>query len=927
MSSKKLFLNLGIIFFLTPITNVFANTSDYEAAFSAYEKNQLDDAYIHLKNSLQQSPNHLPSKVLMGKVLSLSFYYDDAILEFEEALQAGVDPNLVIEYLANSFLMEQEYNQILALSDRGLSNSNRAILYAIQAKAMVALDIEGANAKFNDAIGLVPQNAHIANAYSEFLLNQNKFDEAQTILESTLINAPENTETMRLFARYYKQMENQDQYIEMLERAIRLDAQQPLVLRELVSAYIKLGKLDLAHEVLIAVLSMANDDPMAKLLLSYVVAEQGHGEQAETQLTELVNQLSLIDENQMKSSDTLTFISAMSNYALGNLKTAKQNFNQYLRAQPYNLQASLLLAEIYQAERNYVAAINILEKFEERAKTDIAIAERLCQLYSAIEANHKCTWLVTQLASHYAGEDRYIALKSRAYAARGRIKEARDTIKQIKSETDTIIVEKALLALEANDLTQAEQHTKRLLKQSPDSSDYKNLLASIYVKANKLGMAQVILNEILNVDPQHFSARYNLASLLFQQGQTELSQGILSQLLNERPDQSNLLMLSARIGLQKQDFSLSIEQLSKVLRQDESNNTAQMLMIDAYSLNKQYEEALKIANRLVKENFLNPRYLTRRAELHINAQEFTKAINDIDKLKSIYAENPSGLLSSALLYERSGALNNAISSLNTALELSPDNYYIKREKTRLLIANAKFSEASQLLDGLSKQFSSDPDVMMLRGDLARATGQADKAANYYDKSLSLNQTFAAAMIKRYQLAISGTDPSGFSKRFEILVENTPSDALARNLLADFYLSQGELSQAKSHYLTILKSPKQQNVAMVLNNLAYIYQQDKSFDTAYEYAQKANNIMPNQADILDTLGWSLVLLGKYEEGLAHLRQAFVLNTADPGVRYHIGVALSKLQRHDDAKRELRQLLTNFEYFKQRAEAEALLASIS
>lgn len=132
MSYRSIVIIFSILLY-SPICLSETSSEFYEKAMTSFESSQLDDAYIHLKNSLNKDAQHLPSKILMGKVLALSFYYDDAIVELEEALIAGADPNLVIEYLANSFLLQQRFEDILQISERGLSTRNRALLIAIKA--------------------------------------------------------------------------------------------------------------------------------------------------------------------------------------------------------------------------------------------------------------------------------------------------------------------------------------------------------------------------------------------------------------------------------------------------------------------------------------------------------------------------------------------------------------------------------------------------------------------------------------------------------------------------------------------------------------------------------------------------------------------------------------------------------------------------
>jgi tetratricopeptide (TPR) repeat protein len=112
----------------------------------------------------------------------------------------------------------------------------------------------------------------------------------------------------------------------------------------------------------------------------------------------------------------------------------------------------------------------------------------------------------------------------------------------------------------------------------------------------------------------------------------------------------------------------------------------------------------------------------------------------------------------------------------------------------------------------------------------------------------------------------------------------------------------------------------------MNNLANIYLQEDKINIAYDLANKANALSPNNANILDTLGWALSLQGEYDEALSLLRKSFAMNTATPDVRYHIAYTLAKLGRKADAQTELENLLQLFESFRYKEEASKLLKQL-
>ena len=93
--------------------NSLATTSeDYEKALRAYNVSEYDEAYIHLKNSLQKDPENLAAKILMGRILLINGYLVAAEQEFTEALSMGADINLLAEPLGNTWLFLNKYKDI-----------------------------------------------------------------------------------------------------------------------------------------------------------------------------------------------------------------------------------------------------------------------------------------------------------------------------------------------------------------------------------------------------------------------------------------------------------------------------------------------------------------------------------------------------------------------------------------------------------------------------------------------------------------------------------------------------------------------------------------------------------------------------------------------------------------------------------------------
>ena len=916
---------LAFIFFAA---NVQAQiNSDFEKAKSSFELNHLDEAYIHLKNGLQKDDSHLPSKILMGKILALSFYYDEAILEFEDAIAAGADRNLIIEYYANSLIIKKRFDDLVVLSDKNLSPKNRSFLKAVQAKAFNALgNSEKASSLFKEAITLDASNPNILVSYARYLAQNENSDEAMSYILKALDLDALNTEAIRIRAALYRDKGEFDLYLTTLEQAIEIDNEQPLVLRDLITAYISKSEYEKSKVLLERVLTTAPNDPMAKFLFSWVSINLGDIETANQTLEELVNNLSLIDEDTMQNADGLTYISGMANYAAGNMEAANVELNKYLSKRPNDLNASVLLSEIYVREGNFASAVKLLERFQSLALDDLEFGSKLCDLYIQANANHKCNWLVLQMSKKFDSNPEFLTLKAKSLAARGKPEDALNVLSTITNETEKTILDKALLSIESNQLDFAIQQINKLRKIQKDNNDYKNLLASVYIKQGKMAEAENILNDILAKNNSHYSARFNLASVKFRQQKYRDTLEITEKLLVERSAQINVMLLQGKTLRQLNRKEEAMKPILNSLSLDSSYSEAKFELAELYIDLGELDNALTVLNQLLKDNFLNSVYLSKRAQVFIAKKNYTDAKQDLTLLFSAVAKKSASLMQVAYLQKDAQDFDGALKSIDTAIQLAPKEYSFQREKARLLLQTGQVTAAKEQITQLRDSFDRNADTYLLMGDLAGAEENFTSAAKHYDDAIVMDNGFNQALVKRYQLAQQGFETAKFATLYESIIQDNEDSDLTRNLLADYYSNNKMNDEAKAHYLAIIKHDSYAYLAVVMNNLANIYLIEGNYNTAHELARKAHNKKPNNQAIMDTLGWSLANLNRYDEALNYLRQSYSMNTADAAVRYHLGYVLAKLGRIGDAKKELQNLLEQFGDFDDRSNAENLLENL-
>ncbi len=106
-----------------------------------------------------------------------------------------------------------------------------------------------------------------------------------------------------------------------------------------------------------------------------------------------------------------------------------------------------------------------------------------------------------------------------------------------------------------------------------------------------------------------------------------------------------------------------------------------------------------------------------------------------------------------------------------------------------------------------------------------------------------------------------------------------------------YERLGEWEKAEKDLLTSLEADP--NQAYVINYLAYSWiEKGIKIEKSLKMLERANNLKSNDPYIIDSLGWALFKLKKYEESKNYLQLAVQLMPADPIVNDHFGDVLWK-----------------------------------
>ena len=449
------------------------------------------------------------------------------------------------------------------------------------------------------------------------------------------------------------------------------------------------------------------------------------------------------------------------------------------------------------------------------------------------------------------------------------------------------------------------------------------LIGRIYLMQRNPAAARQAFERSLAIKPDFLAAAGALAELDLQEKKPAQARERFKLILSAAPTNLGALMGQAHIALASGERAEYVESLKKAI-QAHPTALEPVTQLALYYIKNTHQPklALEVAEKSAKANNGSPAFLDLLGQAQLSAGHKKDAIDTYTNLVNRQPNAAEAWYRLAWAQRVSGDLNAALNSMQKSARLAP-NY---------LDARIGLAGIYTILGQQENALQATREIQTLAPD--KATGynlEAELAARAKRPQLALQalaraQQFApsADTTATYHLALlrSGNDKLAEQIAQQWLKQH-PADSGFRTYLASVYMQKQLPNQAISQYELALKT--EPNNLKALNNLAMLLQ-DQHQPNAIIYAQRAYALLPTNPVVMDTYGWILLQQGKLNEALPLLRQAAQALPASLSIQYHWASGLTKAGQPDEARRQLRKMLTTKQNFSEREEAVALLKSL-
>lgn len=504
-----------------------------------------------------------------------------------------------------------------------------------------------------------------------------------------------------------------------------------------------------------------------------------------------------------------------------------------------------------------------------------------------------------------------------------------------------------LLVSQVKDTKKLQQQITKIPDDEKNKALKFFLLAQTHARSGDLKQAQAQLENAIQADDQLTVARVRLAVLFmslkqFDQADQVLKQakdpsdprvvGIRVKLLTQakRFDEA-LDVLDQAIALRQKDIGL-IMQKAQLQIQMNKVDLAERTLLDALNMNPLaepiYETLFELYDRGVvadaTEQYkrLMMRVLktipnSRVARLHFalalaSGSDHEQAQN---KLLELLKENPKDyrVLGELLeIYRRNHMTQKADDLLKKKLEADP------KDRMMLMIAQAHFQQSGQLkrwfelTEYAIRTFDKEPVRSLRLGSLYIENNQVEKGVLLLEKiwdkqplEKEVGLTVVSLLSRGYVLGEKTDKLNALFQRAIIRYKEHDADLYYSWALSHERLGHSE----RNEKLMLLLLEKYPDHGPANNGLGYTWvNQGKNLEQAHKMILKAVESDPKSAAYLDSLGWVLYKLQKYDDAVNYLKQSQKADGGDyPVILDHLGDAQYRAGHQDQAARSWQRAL--------------------
>lgn len=879
-------------------------------------KNDSKAAVIQLKNALQKDPNLGEARFLLGKALFESGDIAGAEVELRKALERKYANDQTIPLLASAMLATGQAKKVtdeFAKTQLSAGEPLAALKTTLSAAYAAQGNREAAQAELAAALASMADYApaQLANARMK-AVNQN-FDEAQTIVDQVLAKNPKNHDALLLSGMLQAAKGNPDNALALYRKAIEAKPDFLLAHSAIISSLFQQQKLDEATKQIELLKKVAPKHPQT----IYLDAQATYQRKDYKVARELTQQLLKILPN---NPNNLQLAGAVE-YQLRSYVQAEAYLSKAVQLAPELALARKLLISSYLRAGQPAKALATLQPVLERIEKDPSFLSIAGETYLQNgDAKKAADYFAkaSKLDPDDAAKKTSLAL---AHMAQGNTASGFEELEQITLADKGITADLALIAayLRTNQPDKALRAIDSLEKKQPDNAATHNLRARTLLSKKDIPGARQSFEKALAINPGFFPAAASLAAIDLTEKKPEDARKRFEAVLAADPKNIQAMLALAELKAAAGGTTDEVASLiSKAVTTNPSEVAPRLALIQFYLNKKDGKKALTAANDAAAAIPDKPEILDALGRTQQFSGDFNQAMSTYGKLSTLQPNSPLAQMRLAEINLANKNKDEAAKSLKKALDIKPDLIEAQRGLILLALDAKKPNEALGIARQVQQQKPKEPVGFVLEGDIYASEKAWPDAIKAYQNGLK-QVAVPELAIKLHSALLASANAAEADKMAANWTREHAKDLAFRMHLGDIATARKDYPQAAQNYRSALDI--QPNNPLVLNNLAWVSGQLKA-PKAIEYAEKANQLAPNQPPFMDTLAMLLADKGETAKAIELLRKALEISPQAGAIQLNLAKVLISTGKKDEARKELDALAKLGDKFPGQADVSKL-----
>lgn len=496
-------------------------------------------------------------------------------------------------------------------------------------------------------------------------------------------------------------------------------------------------------------------------------------------------------------------------------------------------------------------------------RTAVAIAQiRLDQfqkgiasLEEALKANPKAGWPMITLA--------------RVALSKGQNDEAARHI-DAAIATNTINgegwhVKGAYLQLIKNDLVAAEAAYKEAAKDQRFGVQARGALISLYISQKRTAELKALHEELRKLYPKSPITTLVDAQISYLEGKLDAARERLDQLLKLAPNDARLLIFSGGVDLARGALLPAEAQLGKAIQSNEHGALARRLLGETYIRMGQPDKALATLRPTLEAGQPDAETLALAGEAHLQLGDPRKAEALLAAAVKLKPDDAKLRTAVALTDLVKGRTQDAFDALQQIASADPSDIADKAMISARM-NRREYDQALEAVDRLDKKKPGQASVVMQRGLILRAKGDAAGARAALEAAIKLEPSHYAATAALADLEFRDGRFDAARQRMEAAVKADPKSMAARITLASLLDAMGAKTEDVRAVYSAAITAAPQDTAPRVALINYLLARRDS-QAALNAARDAQAAFPGSAEVLEAAGRAQSVAGDDQQAIS------------------------------------------------------------